>query len=341
MKHILLQALLIIWAVPGYGKLVVSEPTNELELFELREFILYNPVSKSQVLAFETTLKADRGSIGLIVPVAPGTRQSIGKRSLFEVLTQVTKPKGIKQRQLKLKMTSYLLSALSTTSVQSKQADTAPHRAAVSSASESLSRADVLKWVRTHGLYATIETVETLHALERQGYVFTAILLHAKHGHIHHRSPTFYLSGTSDAPKFLPQSFAGKATFDHYVGIISDKAYRLKVIPSSGATAEFRAYRGKRTIRKLLAAIPKALHSYDRAGYIQNFKLPTVHPLRVDSFEQRLPEEVRPARTASYDPLIIQLPVELLLGGLILFWWLWNRERFQIKSARRTRIRQR
>jgi hypothetical protein len=343
----ILGLLVLSIPLPCQAQLFLGPVNSDVQLESLDEFVLYDSVSKSQVLAFEFTFRSDEMPLGLIVPVATQDQQTLGKHAIFEALKKVSKPKHQKQRKLQLSFISYLWRFLSVkTPSDQKQGGT--HRGIKPSASEKgLTHQQAVDWAIRQGLYVSFKTAKSLHILAGLGHRFNVLLLEPtrlKSNDVttrkrSFRSPTLYIRTRTERPQPLNNAFGGEGVFSHTLSVLSDKAYRLQLKGESSFNTIFRNYLNKRVIKKLLSSMPKALHTYQRAAYFQTFELPSEYHKRVQVQVQRIPSIVKPKNIASYEPMLITIPVEALLGLLLFGAWAWNRERSPLRSARSNRIR--
>jgi hypothetical protein len=80
------------------------------------------------------------------------------------------------------------------------------------------------------------------------------------------------------------------------------------------------------------------MHTYQRAAYFQAFEFPIGYHDSAQARAQRTPTMVKPREVASYDPLLITIPFEVLILLAMLGIWAWNREKSPLRTARSKRI---
>jgi hypothetical protein len=331
------------------AQLYIGSANSDVKLESLHELVLYDSVSKSQVLAFEFTFRSDEMPLGIIVPVTAESQQAIGKPVIFSELIKLGKPKQQQQRKLKLSFISYLWRLL-TMKTRPPRQESRPKQSVVGAIEgRQLSHQQTVDWAINQGLYVPLKTAKSLHVLANLGHRFNVLLIEPAKlkrtdivdGKHIFRSPTLYVRSRTQRPQTLDQAFSGTASFPHTINVVSDRAFSLGLAKQQSYDTVLRSYLSKQVIKKLLNSMPKSLHTYERAAYLQTFELPQSYSGRVKVLHQRIPSTVKPKDIASYEPMLITLPIEVLLGLLLLGSWAWNRERSPLRNARSNRIRPR
>ena len=153
------------------------------------------------------------------------------------------------------------------------------------------------------------------------------------------RTPTIFVRTSTERPKRLTRLFGSRAEYKHTFTLLSDGPYNLNISKKNGHRVTFRNHLRKGKLSKVMSMIPKALHTYNRAAYVHSFE---IDPLEADTsrlYRMQTPEVVEAQRVASYDPLLLSIPIEVIVALVASTIWLWNRERFSLRRAKRERIR--
>ncbi|MGB0647544.1 MAG: hypothetical protein ACPGQS_10240, partial [Bradymonadia bacterium] len=75
------------------------------------------------------------------------------------------------------------------------------------------------------------------------------------------------------------------------------------------------------------------------AAYLHSFQLDPQQAGTSRLYRMQTPDVVEAERVASYDPLLLSIPIEVIIALAALTIWLWNRDRFSLRSAKKERIR--
>ncbi len=326
----------------AHAQLVLGQPTDQIQVHTVEEFILFNSITKTQTSGLQVQISGDSGLVGIVLPVTHDTTHTLVKRAVFKDLTAIQSSRSLTQRKLELSVQSYLLSAIVDDTPIQVKTSVAVRPSSAKTVVKSQNRRQVLDWAAQNGLYTSMEAVDALYSLERTGHRFDLILLQTRRhsSPTRYKSPMIYLKRPATRPIALPPSLAGPYVGTYRISLLSDMAYQLS--NSADAPEErtrFRDHLDKKGVKKALKTVPKSLYTFKRAGYLQSFDiLPNQNSAR-GFIEQRAPKTKRPKETARYDPLRIVIPLEVLVLILIGIVWAWNREKFSLRQRRGSRLK--
>lgn len=334
-------SLAIIKTPSAKAQLVLGQPSDEVRLHGIYEFILFNGITQTQTTGLQVEFSGANGPIGIVLPVPSNALVNTGKRSIFREVASIQSPKSLTQRKLEVSFKSYLVGLLTSDPPVTVETSTRVKKSRSTSMLSAQNRGQVMTWIAENGLYASWQTIRDLYELEQRGQLFHLILLRTREGssQIRHVSPMIYLKRSANRPVAIPSALYGSDFEVHNLSLLADAAYSLGS-QSDESTVRFRNHASKKAVSKLLKHMPSNLYTFRRAGYLQVFSIQPDEVGDSGFIEQRTAEVITPDDTARYDPLRIIIPLEIIFMVLLAIIWGWNRDKFALRRRpRRLKLR--
>ena len=72
----------------GTAELFFGPANSDIHVHHLQEFLLFDGVTKSQVIGFHFTFQSDEMPVGVVLPIKPQDNVIAGKPSIFDQISK-------------------------------------------------------------------------------------------------------------------------------------------------------------------------------------------------------------------------------------------------------------